>query len=63
MFLHQTPKSKALAEKIGPPSRVGNITPHPLPRRCLLITFANSLEPDQVRHNVGPDLDTSYLAH
>ena len=24
---------------------------------CLLITFANSLEPDQDRHYVGPDLD------
>ena len=23
----------------------------------LLITFANSLDPDQARHNVGPDLD------
>ena len=24
---------------------------------CLLRTFANSLDPDQARHNVGPDLD------
>ena len=24
---------------------------------CLLITFANSLDPDQARQNVGPDLD------
>ena len=24
---------------------------------CLLITFANSLEPDQDRQNIGPDLD------
>ena len=23
----------------------------------LLITFANSLDPDQTQHNVGPDLD------
>ena len=28
---------------------------------CLLITFANSLDPDQDRHNVGPDLDPSCL--
>ena len=25
---------------------------------CLLVTFANSLDPDQDRQNVGPDLDT-----
>ena len=28
---------------------------------CLLITFANSLDPDQDRQNVGPDLDPNYL--
>ena len=28
---------------------------------CLLITFANSLDPDQARQNVGPDLDPSCL--
>ena len=27
----------------------------------LLITFANSLDPDQDRQNVGPDLDPSRL--
>ena len=27
----------------------------------LLITFANSLEPDQARQNVGPDLDPNCL--
>ena len=27
----------------------------------LLITFANSLYPDQDRQNVGPDLDPNYL--
>ena len=27
----------------------------------LLITFANSLDPDQDRQNVGPDLDPNYL--
>ena len=27
----------------------------------LLITFANSLDPDQYRQNVGPDLDTGCL--
>ena len=26
-----------------------------------LITFANSLDPDQDRQNVGPDLDPKYL--
>ena len=29
--------------------------------RCLLITFANSLDPDQDRHSVGPDLEPNYL--
>ena len=24
---------------------------------CCMITFANSLDPDQARRNVGPDLD------
>ena len=28
---------------------------------CLLITSANSLEPDQARQNVGPDLDPNCL--
>ena len=28
---------------------------------CLLITFANSLDPDQARQNVGPDLDPNSL--
>ena len=28
---------------------------------CLLITFANSLDPDQARQNVGPDLDPNCL--
>ena len=27
----------------------------------LLITFANSLDPDQDRHSVGPDLDPDHL--
>ena len=30
---------------------------------CLLITFANSLDPDQDRQNVGPDLDPICLPH
>ena len=29
---------------------------------CLLITFANSLNPDQDQQNVGPDLDPKCLA-
>ena len=29
---------------------------------CLLITFANSFEPDQDRQNVGPDLDPNCLS-
>ena len=28
---------------------------------CLLITFANSSDPDQARQNVGPDLDPNCL--
>ena len=27
----------------------------------LLITFANSLDPDQARQNVGPDLDPKWF--
>ena len=27
----------------------------------MLITFANRLNPDQARHNVGPDLDSNCL--
>ena len=29
----------------------------------LLITFANSLDPDQDQQNVGPDLDSNRLTH
>ena len=29
----------------------------------LLITFANNLDPDQDRQNVGPDLDPNNLIH
>ena len=29
--------------------------------RCLLINFANSLDPDQARQNVRPDLDPNCL--
>ena len=33
-----------------------------LPTEChLLITFANSLDPDQARHSVGPDLSPNCL--
>ena len=28
---------------------------------CLLIIFANSLDPDQAQHNTGPDLDPNCL--
>ena len=28
---------------------------------CMLISFANSLDPDQARQNVGPDLDPNPL--
>ena len=28
---------------------------------CLLITFANSLDPDQARPNIGSDLDPNCL--
>ena len=28
---------------------------------CLLITFANSLDPDKAQQNVGPDLDPNCL--
>ena len=29
----------------------------------LLISFSNSLDPDQARQNVGPDLDPNCLTH
>ena len=29
----------------------------------LIITFANSLDPDQDRQNVGPDLDPNSVTH
>ena len=29
---------------------------------CLLITFANSSDPDQNRQNIGPDVDLNYLS-
>ena len=29
----------------------------------LLITYANSLDPDQARRSVGPDLDPNCLTH
>ena len=28
---------------------------------CLLVTIASSLDPDQDRQNVGPDLDQNHL--
>ena len=28
---------------------------------CLLIVFANSLDPGQYRQNIGPELDTDHL--
>ena len=31
--------------------------------RPLLMTFANSLKPDQAQQNVGPDLDPNCLTH
>ena len=31
--------------------------------RDLLLIFANSLNPDQDRQNVGPDLDSNRLTH
>ena len=30
-------------------------------KHCLLITFANSVDPDQDQQNVGPDLDPNCL--
>ena len=30
---------------------------------CLLVFFATSLDPDQDRHIVGPDLDQNCLTH
>ena len=37
------------------------LLPTPVRQCCLLITFANSLDPDQSRQNVLPDLDPSFL--
>ena len=49
-------------KRFNPPPR----PPSPPPPACgdfcrLLITFVNSLEPDQVQQNVGPDLDPNCL--
>ena len=30
---------------------------------CLLITFANSLDPDQDRQNIGPDIGSQIIIH
>ena len=30
---------------------------------CLLITFANSVDPNEARRFVGPDLDSNCLTH
>ena len=38
-----------------------NIVTNSLPVCFLLITFANSLDPDQAQHLVGPDLDPNCL--
>ena len=38
-----------------------NLTLSLLVETCLLITFANNLDPDQDRQNVGPDLDPNCL--
>ena len=44
------------------PDERGELTFYLLDLLChLLITFANSLEPDQARHLVGPDLDPNCL--
>ena len=41
---------------------LSSLTLSPLVVTCrLLITFANSLDPDQARQNVRPDLDPNYL--
>ena len=54
--------SQGFSQKVVPTScSVFNCFP-PSGDLChLLITFANSLDPDQARQNVGPDLDPNCL--
>ena len=60
---NETNFSQGFSQKVVPTSC---FLFHSLPARgdfcCLLITFANSLDPDQARQNVGPDLDPYCLA-
>ena len=50
--------SQSLSQKVVSTSYfVSNSLPTRGDFCCLLITFANSSDPDQARQNVGPDLD------
>ena len=54
--------SQGFSQKVVPRSySVFNSLPASSDFCHLLITFANSLDPDQARHNVGPDLDPNCL--
>ena len=53
--------SQGFSEKVVSTSFVFNSLPARGTFGCLLITIANSLDPDQARQNVRPDLDPSCL--
>ena len=41
--------------------RLASPTDNTTSEHCLLLAFANSLDPDQARQNIRPDLDPNYL--
>ena len=47
--------------QIWPRKIPGKVTLSSIAATCLLITFVNSMEPDQDRQNVSPDLDPNDL--
>ena len=53
--------AKALARKYQQVVSYLTICPSRVDFCCLLITFANSLDPDQAGQNVRPDLDPNCL--
>ena len=55
------PNVLTLAKVLARSCSVFNSFPTSVDFCCLLITFANSLDPDQARQNVGPDLDPNCL--
>ena len=53
--------SQGFSQKVGSRSSVFSYLPDSSHFCHLLITFANSWDPDQARQNIRPDLDPNYL--